>query len=572
MNVSEVFHARYELLQRVGSGGFSEVWKALDMRSGMEVAIKVFRQQDSEGIALCREEYLKTFDFQHPNILTPFHFDVSDDRPYLVMKFLNGGTLADRLGGLNFGQTEDLIHQLGAALQYLHNRPNPVIHGDIKPDNILLDGSGNYFLTDFGISVKLKQKFTETLRASSIEESGKGVTPMAYRSPETFKYKNWEINETGPYSDIWSAGVTVYQVIYDVLPFNGEGGLGQLILMKSGNHPLEDIIEFDDGEFSAFNDVILSALQLYPDNRPNVFGQVPETRKSVTKAPEVATIPVHIPVVEKKPEPKKEKKKSNGFIYLLLAAFVVTIGFIAITLTKKADVENNSDIQASSQEIIEIDDDTLPRSSEQNLSPENINRSATANNISNEAGQDVVKVRDARLETTKQPVDGKQQPIRSEADIPAENNNVPQKKENTIVEKEEPAPVLPVTKTPTESKAVSKSKSVTIKPNIPIPLMLSEDISESDNLVPGSRIAFVVASDVQSYGDVFLYKGQKVQAVVKKVTKNKVKFHFPEIYTSGNTKLKSPNLDNFEITIGKDKKGTIFYPVTSSYQYEVNVK
>ena len=59
MNISEIFHNRYELIQRVGSGGFSEVWKAHDMRSGMEVAIKIFRKQDDEGISLCKEEYLK---------------------------------------------------------------------------------------------------------------------------------------------------------------------------------------------------------------------------------------------------------------------------------------------------------------------------------------------------------------------------------------------------------------------------------------------------------------------------------------------------------------------------------
>ena len=190
MNISEVFHNRYELLQRVGSGGFSEVWKANDMRSGMEVAIKIFRKQDDEGITLCREEYLKAFEMSHSRIMTPFHFDVDNDRPYLVMRFMNGGTLSQKIGKISVPETERLITHLSEALKYLHHKTGAIVHGDIKPDNILIDEDGNYYLTDFGISTRLQEKFTETMMMPSDISLGKGITPMAYRSPENFKYKN----------------------------------------------------------------------------------------------------------------------------------------------------------------------------------------------------------------------------------------------------------------------------------------------------------------------------------------------------------------------------------------------
>ena len=571
MNISEVFHSRYELLQRVGRGGFSEVWKALDMRSGVEVAIKVFRQQDSEGIALCREEYLKTFDFQHPNILTPFHFDVSDDRTYIVMKFLNGGTLADHLGNLNAAKVEDLIRQLGSALKYLHSRPVPVIHGDIKPDNILIDENGNYFLTDFGISTKLIQRFTETLRADSIVDSSKGVTPMAYRSPESFKYKNWEFNKTGPFSDIWSAGVTVYQAIYNSLPFNGEGGLGQLILMKSGNHSLEEIIEFEDGDFTRFNAIILAALQLNPQQRATFLGEVVDSPEPIITSESISDPPLLIDDTEG--ISIRKKKESRAFLYPLLAIFAIGVVLLVIALSKGGKEKEGNNPPALSQEAIQtvdsIQDQTVDNSDH------NVNDKLHA---TRDISTDEKIAANLRTEAKTVPVNNSSPAIQT--NTPEENHttpidqseNVSSAKENIQSEKAEPVSVETRIMNPSESREKTKSRSVTIKPNIPIPLMLNEDIGNPEALSSGSKISFVVADDVLSYGDVFLRKGQKVQAVVKKVTRDKIKIHFPDIYTTGNTKLKSPNLDNFDIKIGKDQKGIIFYPVTSSYQYNVNVK
>lgn len=574
MNISEVFHNRYELLKRVGSGGFSEVWMALDMRSGIEVAIKVFRKQDEEGIRLCREEYLKTFEMHHPNVLSPTHFDVDQERPYLVMKYLHGGTLAEKLGQLSQDDIRRLIDQLSSALHYLHTKPDAIVHGDIKPDNILMDEKGNYFLTDFGVSTRLKQKFTETMMMDPFAESGKGVTPMAYRSPETFKYKNWEAGALSQKSDIWSSGVTIYQAIYNQLPFNSEGGLGQLILMKSGNHTIEEILDFPDQDpYREFQPFLTSALNLDPDDRPSRLGEIVRPQHAHE---ETVTPPKKLEFVNE----AKKNKESKKLVYFLLLAFVLTAVGIGYTfIGDKKTASSLTDKSNDDLSIIEINDDTLPRAHRDiaaAVSPEIRDRNGyelTENNPERPASVSLPRNPMTGTGQTGTGSGGKNNPAGNESreavmtEPPSTGEKAagqPEVKEITpeIIEKK--PEVVPEKKT--------SAKTATVKPNIPVPLVLDEDISDSRNYQPGSRIPFVVGADVVSYGEVIIRKGQEVYAIVKKSSDKKINIRFPEVYTSGGTKLKGLNLDNLEIIIGQDKKGKTFRPVTSSYQTNVLIQ
>ena len=99
-----IFHSRYELLTPLGKGGYSQVWKVLDTVSDVHVAIKIFLKQDDLGIDLCKQEFKKTYDLRHDNVLRPYHFDVCNNRPYLVMPYLAGGS-AVKLIGQSDGRT-----------------------------------------------------------------------------------------------------------------------------------------------------------------------------------------------------------------------------------------------------------------------------------------------------------------------------------------------------------------------------------------------------------------------------------------------------------------------------------
>ncbi|MCZ2101657.1 MAG: protein kinase [Chitinophagales bacterium] len=595
MNVKEVFHSRYELLEKIGTGGFSEVWKALDMRSGIIIAIKIFRKQDEEGITLCREEYLKTFELNHAHILTPFHFDVDDDRPYLVMKFLSGGTLAQQFGTISTPEIWKLIAQLSSALEYLHTLSEPIIHGDIKPDNILIDESGNYYLTDFGISTKLKNKFTQTMLVDPDRDSGKGITPMAYRAPETFKYRDWEMRDPSSRTDIWSAGVVLYQTIYNTMPFNGEGGLGQLILMKSGNHSLEEVLDLGNDTIDAFNDIILSTLQLDPNDRTPILEKTLERIKQPIEkatsshiAHDVTTSNDILLPSDKTHEKNEERNKK--LIYFFLLVFVMISIFFGYALINNreastiilaqyqgndfdeeaednhdlslAPLEKNSSVTESETSISSPTIGEIPKTSSTSITQDR-NQGTTANKTAPtiNQGDPLSKVESSTTLAALTTNIPEQESAITENKIPAET---PKEKDMNEAKSDHPASEA--------TKTTISTSTATIKPNIPIPLALNEDIRDASSYKSGSYIPFVVVSDVEAYGDVFLRKGQIVQAVVKKVSKDKINIRFPEIYSSGGTKLKGLNLDNFEIIVGKDQKGKIFRPVTSSYQQNVLIK
>lgn len=563
MNIKEIFHNRYELLRRVGHGGFSEVWEAFDIRSGLVIAIKIFRKQDEIGIKFCKEEYLKTYELKHPNILSPFHFDIADDRPYLVMKYLNGGTLAEKIGHLNKSEIQNLISQLSDALNYLHRLPEPLVHGDIKPDNILIDENGNFCLTDFGISTKLKQKFTQTLLADPLPQANAGVTPMAYRCPETFKYKDWQERPLNPKSDIWSAGITLYQSLYDSLPFNGEGGLGQLILMKSANCTIDQVLDFEDNDsLRLFEPVIMSALELYPEDRPSIFGQysayIYKIQVQSTQKPNNSKSEALIFVNDE----KSKNKKDNKLTYFLLFAFVSTAVFAGILFSKKpkyipiqsAATTNDSSINTNTQvnPVIYSSPVTIDNKPNPSVSNTTIVTDKNIQNISNQ--QNLLINKQTEIIQQKD-----ENPVISIAKTETSTNPEPVAIVETAIDK------------PVKETIKEKTKTTNIKANIPVSLALYEDIDDVTKYPSGSKIQFIVETNVISYGDVILNKGQIVYGLVKKNDGKKLNIRFPEIYTSGGTKMKSLIKDNFDIVVGVDKKGEIYHPFTD-FQTNVIIK
>ena len=320
------FHDRYRLIEKLGYGGFSEVWKTRDLRSEVVVALKIFTRMDKEGVTLCRNEFIKTHDLHHVNILRPFHFDIYNERPYLVMPFMSGGTAAKLVGKLTGKQTEMFIEQIGSALDYIHNRTNPIIHGDIKPDNILLDGEGNFLLTDFGISREFKQRLTHTIGAHDYYEES-GITPMAYRPPELYKYKDWVRYGLMPKSDIWSFGATLYYLVTGALPFNGEGGLGQLVMMKSGGISMNNALELRLVKQKSNIEAFRQWLQLYPKNRPGTIYKIKENGSSL-RIPETVNVdPKYLGHKIKDISTSLSNKKPE--VLLALLSFFIAISFFS---------------------------------------------------------------------------------------------------------------------------------------------------------------------------------------------------------------------------------------------------
>jgi len=152
---------RYRLLSRIGSGGFSVAWKATYEKAGsMHVAIKIFMPDkglDNSLIQMFRDDYTLLSHLDDKRLAKMTDYFVADESPCLVMPFMPGGSLYQKLQQENEPPEREIAHilyQVCGALNYLHAQENEMLHLEIKPENILVDYSAKYLLADFGNSLQ----------------------------------------------------------------------------------------------------------------------------------------------------------------------------------------------------------------------------------------------------------------------------------------------------------------------------------------------------------------------------------------------------------------------------------
>lgn len=206
---------RYRLNKFIGSGSFGEVWLAEDTAlDNMSVAVKIYISLDSNGQQEFSEEYKVAYGMNHQNLLKADYYSIWEHHPYLVMKYCSNGSTSRQLGMYEESQVWHFIRDVASGLAYLHSQNPPIIHQDIKPDNILIDEHGNFLITDFGISRKMRS----TMRKQSKRVVGSGA--LSYMGPERFLSNPIAVKA----SDIWSLGASIYEICTSCLPFAGHGG------------------------------------------------------------------------------------------------------------------------------------------------------------------------------------------------------------------------------------------------------------------------------------------------------------------------------------------------------------
>ena len=214
---------RYYLEKLLGRGGFSEVWLAKDAITDLELALKVYvpgTGMDEDGLQTFSKELARVYHLNHPNLLRPQHVDSWQGMPYLLMAYCPQGSLVKRIGGMPETEIRKVLHDVASGLAYLH--AHDVVHQDIKPDNILLDDAGNYVITDFGISTRVRSALRKSVAASAAHSGG----TIAYMGPERFGKEPAPIKA----SDVWSLGAMLYELMTGDTPFGEHGGL----IQKSG--------------------------------------------------------------------------------------------------------------------------------------------------------------------------------------------------------------------------------------------------------------------------------------------------------------------------------------------------
>lgn len=255
LTVNSEFGGRYKLIKQLGVGGFAQVWLGEDLMAGdIQIALKIFVSEnglDEASIKVFRDEFKVVFHLNHPHLLKPMHFDISNNTPYLVLPYCEKGSLLSMSGHFDEAEIAKLMYQIGGALAHMHQQETPILHQDIKPENILIDSNDNYYLSDFGISSKLRRTLTKSMSARS---NSSGTT--AFMAPERFMAKR----SIQPASDVFSFGCMMYELITDELPFGQLGG----ILLNNGAE-----IPSMEGQCSMMlADIIKRCLSLNPEERP----------------------------------------------------------------------------------------------------------------------------------------------------------------------------------------------------------------------------------------------------------------------------------------------------------------
>lgn len=192
----------YELREQVGVGGFGIVYRAYQPSVGREVAIKVIRSHLANRAAFVRgfeSEARLIAQLEHPHIVALYDYWRDPDGAYLVMRWLRGGSLRHALerGSWNLEPASRLLAQVGSALGYAHRQG--VVHGDVKPANVLLDEEGHAYLSDFGIAARLTDR----------EQPGSLVSSSpAHLAPEELAGR-----PQTPSSDLYALGVVAFELL-----------------------------------------------------------------------------------------------------------------------------------------------------------------------------------------------------------------------------------------------------------------------------------------------------------------------------------------------------------------------
>jgi serine/threonine protein kinase len=247
----------YSLVEELGKGGMAAVFKAYQPKLERWVAVKVldptYISDDSDVLARFRREARAIAALRHPNILTVYDYGEEEGLAYIVMEYVEGGTLKDRLRGEPFEcqRAIGLSMGVGRALAFAHDQG--IIHRDVKPANILLPREDWPLLADFGL-VKLQQA------RRALTQAGMILGTPDYTAPEQ------ALGETTDHrADIYALGVVLFEMVTGQLPFKAERAFDVLLMHINQPPPqpcdlLSDIPE-------AVEDIILKALAKSPDER-----------------------------------------------------------------------------------------------------------------------------------------------------------------------------------------------------------------------------------------------------------------------------------------------------------------
>jgi hypothetical protein len=313
---------QYRLMERLGRGGMATVYKAYQLSLDRYVAVKVlstFLAQDPDFAARFQREAQAIAKLNHPNILSVHDYGQEGELIYIVMRYVEGGTLQDMLGRpLDLDTTVEIIAQMGEALEHAHQRG--IVHRDVKPSNILMADGNWALLSDFGLA--------KVIGASTrITKTGMGIGTPTYIAPEQARGTGIDAR-----SDIYSLSIVLFEMLTGQVPFEGDSSL--VVLFKHLTAPPPPPREINPDIPKPVEWVLLKALAKDPVDRfQRPREMVTALQKAVAGEPVVTTV---ISLAEKKRR-QQEKK--------LAASYAEAVGFLEAKEWQKA-LEKWIEVQA----------------------------------------------------------------------------------------------------------------------------------------------------------------------------------------------------------------------------------
>jgi hypothetical protein len=332
--VGELIADRYELKQAVGTGGMSTVFCAHDTLLERDVALKILHQHytdDEDYVDRFRREARAVAQLSHPNIVTVIDRGEQDGRQYIVFEFVDGDNLKDvveRQGPLPVRHVLELGLDIGRALAFAHAQG--LIHRDVKPQNVLVDGEGRPKVTDFGIA--------RSLDAVGRTETGTILGTSHYIAPEQARGERVDAQ-----TDVYSFGVVLFELLAGEVPYPGDNFL--TVAMKHVNEPVPSLLERRPDVPLRLAALVERSMAKDPAERPASMGEVVDELDAVRRelgAPDGdATMIVKSPVLKaSRPRPQRARSgRSRGPwpVVISLAGLALLAAAVAALIFGRGD-------------------------------------------------------------------------------------------------------------------------------------------------------------------------------------------------------------------------------------------
>src|SRR3977135_2738972 len=253
--INTLFDGRYRILRKLGTGGMANVSLAEDEVLGRRVAIKILDDRhagDDQFVERFRREAKNAASLSHPNIVSIYDRGEAEGTYYIAMEYLYGRSLKELIvarGPAPIPLAIDYARQILAAIRFAHR--HGIVHRDIKPHNVLVDGEGRLKVTDFGIA---------RAGVSQMTEAGSIIGTAQYLSPE--QAKGAPVDQT---SDLYSVGVVLYEMLTGNVPFTGDSPVE--IAMKHLSQIPEPPSKLRSEVPHDLDAVVMRALSKEPDQR-----------------------------------------------------------------------------------------------------------------------------------------------------------------------------------------------------------------------------------------------------------------------------------------------------------------